>query len=776
MNTQNQIKRCLSQPESVEHVCTLLDDDEFSSRSELARFLCEQFDFYDERGNLQLGGCLRALREIERSGRFVLPEVQRQHARGSPKRLRQAVAPPVSVPMKAGDIVDLHLVPVGSEEQMRIWNELMIREHPRAAGPLVGRQLRYLVGSQHGWLGGLGFASAALQLADREEWIGWNVEQRRENLHAVVCLSRFLIRPGITCRNLGSRVLGLSMSVLPKDFEQRYGYRPLLVESFVDMSQHLGTCYKAANWIRIGYTQGRGRQDRLREGNETKKEIYVYPLVKGFRDQLGLAPESGLGPLKPVEGLSSTHWSEKEFGNAPLGDARLSKRLVEIAGLKAENPGQKLTSAAGGEWATVKGYYRFVDKPHDSAVDMESILHPHRQRTMRRMQGQRIALCVQDGTDLNYSSLSQCEGLGIIGTNQSGKKSRGMHLHSTLTLSTDGLPLGVLRADCIARKPKAGKRNRHSLPIEEKDTFCWVEGLRDIISVSEAMPHTRLVCVCDREADIFEMFDECRHVRGVDLLIRARHNRMVTAGVEGVDTFKLFSMIRDSSPRGEVEIRVPRQSARVKHGKQKPRTLRAERTATLTLRYMPVRFQPSQYQKQKEPIEAWVMHALETPAPEHEEPIEWFLLTTIEITSVEQVIECLRWYCYRWRIEDWHRVLKTGLRIEEYAHRSAERLRRAIAIDLVVAWRIMLMTLLGRGGEELPAEVLFTDIEVEVLNAYAKKKRQRSFLHLSGAVEQVARMGGYLARTHDPPPGHQLMWRGYLHLQRLCEGFALRES
>jgi len=137
---------------------------------------------------------------------------------------------------------------------------------------------------------------------------------------------------------------------------------------------------------------------------------------------------------------------------------------------------------------------------------------------------------------------------------------------------------------------------------------------------------------------------------------------------------------------------------------------------------MPVRFQPSQYQKQKEPIEAWVMHALETPAPEHEEPIEWFLLTTIEITSVEQVIECLRWYCYRWRIEDWHRVLKSGLRIEEYAHRSAERLRRAIAIDLVVAWRIMLMTLLGRGGEELPPEVLFTDIELEVLHAYAKKR------------------------------------------------------
>ena len=115
------------------------------------------------------------------------------------------------------------------------------------------------------------------------------------------------------------------------------------------------------------------------------------------------------------------------------------------------------------------------------------------------------------------------------------------------------------------------------------------------------------------------------------------------------------------------------------------------------------------------------MHALETPAPANDEPIEWFLITTMKLASIENVVECLRWYCFRWRIEDWHRVLKTGCRIEDYAHRSAERLRRAIAIDLVVAWRIMLMTLLGRDGTQLPVEVLFTDIEIEVLRAYAKK-------------------------------------------------------
>jgi hypothetical protein len=136
---------------------------------------------------------------------------------------------------------------------------------------------------------------------------------------------------------------------------------------------------------------------------------------------------------------------------------------------------------------------------------------------------------------------------------------------------------------------------------------------------------------------------------------------------------------------------------------------------------MSVELRPTKYHKDKEPIKVWAIHALEAaPAPDIE-PIEWFLLTTIDIDSAETAVTCLRWYCLRWRVEDWHRVLKSGCRIESLAHRSAERLRRAIAIDLVIAWRIMFMTLLGRETPELPTEILFSDLEIEVMQAYAKK-------------------------------------------------------
>ena len=145
--------------------------------------------------------------------------------------------------------------------------------------------------------------------------------------------------------------------------------------------------------------------------------------------------------------------------------------------------------------------------------------------------------------------------------------------------------------------------------------------------------------------------------------------------------------------------------------------------ADMAVRSMRIQLCPAHYHADKKPMDIWVIYALEENPTPKSKAVEWFLLTTAEIDSAEDAQQCLRWYCLRWRIEDWHRVLKSGCRIEGIAHETAERLRRAIAINLVIAWRIMLMTLLGRETPELPAEVLFSDIELRTLHAYAKKKR-----------------------------------------------------
>jgi len=768
MEEQSQIKRKLAQPESIICIQDILESDDNLNRTRLAERVCEHFGLFNARGKVQRAGCMKALSELERAGHFMLPSRRAEPVVKTPRRLCAPVPAPQQVPDQVGDVRGLQLIRVERPDQMRVWNELMLTEHPLGSVSLVGNQLRYLIDSEHGWLGGLGFSASALNLADRDRWIGWDASKRKAHLHRVVGMSRFLIRPSVRCHNLASQVLGMSLRGLGDDFEARYGYRPWLVESFVDTEQYAGTCYQASNWIRVGQTQGRGRQDRGHERAKTIKAIYLYVLEPALRARLGVSEPAGLGALTIDEGLEGEVWADNEFGGAVLGDRRLTDRLVNSARAQASKPGRSFCAVVQGDWAAAKGYYRLIDQADDAAVTLEAIIAPHRQRTVQRMKAHSTVLCIQDGTDVNYSSLAQCEGLGVIGTNQTGATSRGLHLHSTLAVSTEGLPLGVLGAQCWAPEPKSeDTRPVAQRPLEEKKSFCWVKGLRESNELARELPETRQVCVMDREADFFELFEQPRH-RRVDLLVRAKHNRC-TGGES-----KLFDTLRDSEVRRRLRIPVPRKSARPKKSKQKARAGQVGRIAEVELRYQSIDLPAPGQHKDKPPITLQVVHVHEPSPPSGSTRLEWFLLTTGEIESAEGAEQCLRWYCLRWRIEDWHRVLKSGCGIEELAHQTAQRLKRAIGINLVIAWRIMLMTLLGRECPELPAEILFSDLEIEVLQAYAVKKNCKAPTQLGEAVRLVAQIGGYLGRANDPPPGHQLMWEGLSQLGLLCEGFALR--
>ena len=768
---QSQIQRRLSQPENIARARQRIADEPDILRTGLANWLCEEFGFLDRRGQLQHSSCLKALRVLESRDQLSLPARRTKPGRSQPRCLDAGVPPPQDVPSRVGDIRGLELILVETERQMRIWNSLFVDEHPRGAGPLVGRQLRYLVGSEHGWLGGLGFAAAALHLKARDRWMGWDLETRRAHLDRVVAMSRFLIRPSVCCKNLASRVLGMAMKRLGGDFEARYGYQPWVVESFVDTSRSPGSCYQAANWIRVGATQGRGRQDSDMEEAESVKDVYVYVLVRDFRTRLGLPAHAGLSPLPLDACLEGASWAEHEFGGAPLGDKRLSLRLVQSATVQANSPMRSFPGAAGGDRALVKGHYRLLDYPDKEAVSMEKILLPHREQTIRRLKSEKTVLCIHDGTDLDYNGAANCEGLGVIGTNQTGAKSRGLYLHSTLTTNAEGLPLGVLSARCDApiSRSKQEEGAPKQVPIEERKSYSWILAMRDCEAVAAEMPHTKIVQVMDREADFFELFDEWRQgPHRTHLLIRANHNRRISE-----DT-KLFDGVRATKPLLPLKLYISRQSARAKRSKQKERPGRDERVAEMTLRYQQVELPAPRQLKDNGPIALWIVHIVEEQPPAGVKPIEWFLLTTMEVTSPEQA-ECLvRRYCLRWRIEDWHRVLKSGCGIEELRNETADRLKRAVAIYMVIAWRVMLMTLLGREVPDLPPEVLFTEIELEVLTVWAGTRRDlKAPKRLGDAVRLVARLGGHLGRKNDLPPGHEVIWIGYEKLHSMSIGFLL---
>jgi hypothetical protein len=769
------IKEALSEPAKLAKVKRRLRSRGALGRTQLAVELCQEFGFRNSKAKLQATSCLAALRDLEREGHFELPS--RQHdvpSQRRPRRLSEPVAEPQGVPAAAGDIRRLRLIEVmpNDDRAMRTWNELIVGEHPQGKRPLVGRQIKYLVSSEDGWLGAVGFSASALCLQAREQWIGWTTEQRRTHQDRVVNLSRLLIRPCVSCKNLASRVLGTCLRRLAEDFERRYGYRPWLVESFVDRAEHEGTCFQAANWERIGQTKGRGRNDTGCLSPESLKDIYVYPLVEDFRRRMGVPPEGGcyLRPLDLEEGLGRTEWAKQEFGAVELGDKRLRDRLIKIAETRWQRPDGSYLKAAEGDRAATKGYYYFVDSPR-TTLTPEAITATHRERTIERMMSHDTVLVVQDTTDLNFATRHHTSGLGTIGKNQSGTKSRGLQLHSSLALTAEGLPLGVLKSTCYAPEDFS-KSSRHR-PIEEKESFRWIEGHRDLVKIAKKTPKTRYLTVMDRDGDIYELFLDAEATRKrVGVLVRAQYNRRLEDKER-----KLFDELKASKAKATIETVIPRQRWKKAKRDKSGQEGMPGRQAALTLRYQEVTLRPPRSElRDKGLIKLWAVCAREQNPPAGAKRIEWFLLTTEKVENAEDAARLVEFYTRRWRIEEWHRVLKQGCKVQEYQNETAERLKRAIVIDAVIAWRIQLMTLLGRDVPDLPCEVFFDQWEVKVLEALEARKRKRGKkppFTLGEAIVLVAKQGGYLGRRSDPPPGAETIWTGMIRLYDRAVGFEL---
>jgi len=772
------IKAALSEPAKLGVVKRKLGLSGTRSRTRLAASLCRRFGFRDPRGEPQVSSCLKALRVLEGEGHFRLPPRQLDivsHWR--PRRLAGPVPEPEDVPEAVGDVRGLRLLLVRPDDEtaMRTWNELIAREHPQGDRRLVGRQLRYLVASKHGWLGAIGFSASALRLKARDRWIGWTEEERHRHQGRVVNLSRFLIRPSVRCRNLASHVLGRCLRRVGSDFETRYGYRPWLLESFVDSKRYKGTCFQAANWERVGQTKGRGRNDRERRSPESKKDVYVYPLVADFRDRMGVPPERGsyLRPLPLDSGLGATDWAEQEFGTVELGDKRLRDRLIRIVEDRWKRPDTSYLEAAGGDRYAAKGYYYFIDRPR-ATLNPKAMLKTHRERTIERIMAHETVLVVQDTTDLNFATRHHTEGLGLIGKNQTGTESLGLKLHSSLALTTDGLPLGVLKSVCYApeKKGKSGKKSV-GRAIEKKKSFRWLEGYRDCVEVAKKTPKTHLITVLDREGDIFELFVDAEPKRKrVGVLVRARHNRRL----EGRER-KLFEELKASRNTAQIEVMIPRQRwKKAKRGKSEQEGMPG-RQSLLTVSFQEVTVKSTRSDlRSKGPITLWGVYAREENPPPGAKRIEWLLLTTEEVRTAEEAARIVDLYTRRWRIEEWHHVLKSGCKVQEHQNETAERLKRVIVIDAVLAWRIQLMTLLGREVPDLPCTVFFDEWEVKVLEALEQDKGKRGMkppFNLGDAIILVAKQGGYLARRSDPPPGCKCIWKGILHLNNLATGYRL---
>ena len=715
------------------------------TRSTLARDLCERRQLVDGVGKPRVVTARIDLGRHVKAGRLALPAA----VHPAPPR-RQRPAPTIkasgtSTRKRYGSLAELgtltvHRIRGPSDRWHAEWVRSLDEHHYLGSWPLCGAQLRYVVCARNRVVAAASFSSAALQVAARDEFIGWSAGARQRNRGLVIAQSRLCCT--VQVPNLASRVQSMLLRRVGDDWQELYGKRPVLVETFVDTARFKGTCYRAANWRLVGKTAGRGRQDRQHAAEVSPKAVWVYPLQSKWREPLLVEPVRKQDP--------NADWAQTEWGTVDLGDQRLTQRLVEYGRARFARPTANLPQACGSRAAT-KAAYRLLQ--HENA-SLQQFLSGHREATLSRAASEPVVLAIQDTTSLNYTTHQATEGLGPIAST-GADATLGLEVHSLMVANLAGTPLGLLDVQAWARDPKeyGQSAQRSARPTKDKESQKWLHGYAAADAAAQRLERTQVVVVGDREADIYDLFRTA--VAGqAQLLVRATHPRRILTP-EGKVEGHLWDCVRQEPAAAVMQVRVPR------------RGTRRARIAHIELRYREVEIcQPKNRGGKRTSVRVFAVAATEatdTAIADETEPIEWLLLTTLPVTSVEQAEEKVRWYTQRWLIEVFHRTLKSGCGVENRQAKREATLQAALAVDAVVAWRIMWLTKLGRETPDMPCSIFFEQDEWQALHCVANntKKPPAEPPRLHDAVRMVAGLGGFLGRKSDGHPGTQRVWIPY---------------
>lgn len=459
--------------------------------------------------------------------------------------------------------------------------------------------------------------------------------------------------------------------------------------------------------------------------------------------------------------LDAPGWAQKEFEDAPLVDRRLNDRAATMASDFARHPGAPIPKACETD-AKRTGAYRFLE---NDDVLPEQILAGHRQASLARLAREPVVLAPSDTTSFNYSHLPATAGLGPIGDDHQTTL-RGLWLHSTHAFTPAGLPLGLIAASFWARpQATAPKPDPHKIPFEEKESVRWRQSWQACQAVRDQMPESALwVNLDDMEGDIYEVFAEVvahPRERRVELLVRGWHNRQL----EGEDQ-RLWDYIAARPLAGTLQVRVPRQQGQ------------PARLATLEIRFSEVTIKAPCNKAEQPSLQLWAVEARELHAPKGAEPILWRLVTTLPVTTAEEAIQMVRWYAVRWRIEVFHKIVKSVCRAEAHQEQTAQRLERMLMLDLVVAWRIQVLTQVGRQNPDLPAGDYFAESEWKALYAYINRTPDvpTEPPSLGQIMHWIGRLGGFVKCKSNPHPGPTTLARGLESLNVMSAFWVIQNS
>lgn len=431
-----------------------------------------------------------------------------------------------------------------------------------------------------------------------------------------------------------------------------------------------------------------------------------------------------------------SEWAMNEFAEADLGDERLNKRLIKLVDRFADKPTASIPGACA-DWAETKGAYRLLSQ---KKIGWKNILSPHMDSTEARMRQHPVVLCIQDTTELDFNG-QQISGLGPL----SYEAQRGMYLHPTYAVTPQREPLGVTNAWMWAREFKDADGNRPGA----LESGRWIEGYERIAQIAARVQETRLVYVADREADILRLMQRA-HTLGcpADWLIRSQHNRSLPDGA------KLWDTVLAEIPLGEIKFTLAqRQGQPAREVRQQIRVRRiilpAADGQTMTVTCLVAR---------------------EVDAPVGVKPVEWRLLTNREAATLDAAVELIDWYRARWEIEMFFHVLKNGCRVETLQLASIGKIELALAVYMVVAWRLARLMRLGRTHPDLDAALLFSTEEWQAAYILAKKPVPKKPPCVRDVIRRIAGLGGFLGRKSDGEPGVKTLWLGWQRVRDFVEG------
>ena len=457
-------------------------------------------------------------------------------------------------------------------------------------------------------------------------------------------------------------------------------------------------------------------------------------------------------------------WAASELKYANLGDKRLNKRLVKMVEDFTNQPNVSVPQACG-DWAATQGAYDFWA---NKRVKSSDIRDAHALSTIERIKKESLVLAIQDTTELNLTHHPSTQGLGYLDS----ASSRGLKVHTTLCVSNTGIPLGVLNQSVWFRDIKElGKKHlRHQKLTKDKESQKWITALVSTNTYTEIEPSTRVVTVGDQEADIYDLFNTPRPPNS-EFLIRARHNRVVNGeNGENEEERKLQDAIGRSAPLGQKVLEL----------KANPK--REARKATLTIRATSVEITPPKKRWKKDkslkPIKMQVILAEEENPPPDVEPVSWLLLTTLHFTGLPDVLEILVWYSYRWLIERYHYILKSGCGLEKLQLKTADRISNALATYNIVAWRLLWLTYVSRIHPEEPVDLVLEPHQWQALYCYIHVVAQppERMPTVNQCLRWIAKLGGFLGRKGDGEPGVKTIWRGLRRLDDIAQTWLILHS